>query len=180
MESLPSSCYPRHCEAGALIFCRHCNAENPDGARFCDGCGSALEVSCAACGGLNRTVARFCGQCGAALTANALSSPAASKGQEESRAWEFPALPEGERKHVTVLFADVRGSTQLIEALDPEAAMHQLDPAVGAMADAVARFGGIVNRTLGDGIMALFGVPACEDHAVGACLAAQAMIEAVA
>jgi class 3 adenylate cyclase/tetratricopeptide (TPR) repeat protein len=163
-----------------LIFCRHCNAENPDGARFCDGCGSALEVSCAACGGLNRTVARFCGQCGASLTANALSAPAASKSQEEIRAWELPALPEGERKHVTVLFADVRGSTQLIEALDPEAAMHQLDPAVRAMADAVARFGGIVNRTLGDGIMALFGVPACEDHAVRACLAAQAMIEAVA
>jgi class 3 adenylate cyclase/tetratricopeptide (TPR) repeat protein len=70
---------------------------------------------------------------------------------------------------------------QLIAALDPETAMHQLGPALQAMADSVIRFGGVVNRTQGDGIMALFGAPtACEDHAVRACLAARAMIDAVA
>jgi class 3 adenylate cyclase/tetratricopeptide (TPR) repeat protein len=82
---------------------------------------------------------------------------------------------------VTILFADVRGSTQLIEALDPETAMRQLDPAVQSMIGAVVRHGGVVNRVQGDGIMALFGVPsACEDHAVRACLAAHAMINTVA
>ena len=94
---------------------------------------------------------------------------------------ESQRLGEGERKHVTVLFADIRGSTQLIESLDPEAAMHQLDPALQSMMRAVASHGGVVNDVQGDGIMALFGAPAaCEDHAVRACLAARTMLGAIA
>ena len=82
---------------------------------------------------------------------------------------------------VSVLFADIRGSTALIDGLDPELAMGLLDPAVNAMSEAVQRFGGTVNRVQGDGIMALFGAPlASEDHAVRACLSAQAIIEGVA
>jgi class 3 adenylate cyclase/tetratricopeptide (TPR) repeat protein len=181
MESAQSSCYVCNGEGGVVVACRRCNAENPDGARFCDACGAALDLSCTACGAINRSSARFCGHCGAPLAGtDARTSTAAWAGREEISASEM-ALSLGERKDVTVLFADVRGSTQLIEALDPEAAMHQLDPAVQAMADAVVRSGGVVNRTQGDGIMALFGVPsACEDHAVRACLAARAMIDAVA
>src|SRR5262249_19508883 len=83
---------------------------------------------------------------------------------------------EGERKHVTVLFADLKGSTELIRDLDPEAAQTLLDPALHAMMDAVHRYEGTVNQVLGDGIMALFGAPvAHEDHAVRACYAALAM-----
>src|SRR5215471_17439354 len=83
---------------------------------------------------------------------------------------------EGERKQVTVLFADLKGSTELIRDLDPEAAQHLLDPALQRMMDAVHRFEGTVNQVLGDGIMALFGAPiAHEDHAVRACYAALAM-----
>src|SRR5262245_11361563 len=83
---------------------------------------------------------------------------------------------EGERKQVTVLFADLKGSTELIADLDPEAAQRLLDPALHAMMDAVHRFEGTVNQVLGDGIMALFGAPvAHEDHAVRACYAALAM-----
>src|SRR5215831_813779 len=83
---------------------------------------------------------------------------------------------EGERKQVTVLFADLEGSTELIRDLDPEAAQTLLDPALHAMMDAVHRFEGTVNQVLGDGIMALFGAPvAHEDHAVRACYAALAM-----
>jgi class 3 adenylate cyclase/tetratricopeptide (TPR) repeat protein len=83
---------------------------------------------------------------------------------------------EGERKQVTVLFADLKGSTELIRDLDPEAAQHLLDPALQHMMDAVHRFEGTVNQVLGDGIMALFGAPvAHEDHAVRACYAALAM-----
>src|SRR5262249_24987158 len=83
---------------------------------------------------------------------------------------------EGERKQVTVLFADLKGSTELIRALDPEAAQSLLDPALQCMMDAVHRFEGTVNQVLGDGIMTLFGAPvAHEDHAVRACYAALAM-----
>jgi class 3 adenylate cyclase/tetratricopeptide (TPR) repeat protein len=83
---------------------------------------------------------------------------------------------EGERKQVTVLFADLKGSTELIRDLDPEAAQALLDPALQHMMDAVHRYEGTVNQVLGDGIMALFGAPvAHEDHAVRACYAALAM-----
>jgi class 3 adenylate cyclase/tetratricopeptide (TPR) repeat protein/ABC-type thiamine transport system ATPase subunit len=83
---------------------------------------------------------------------------------------------EGERKQVTVLFADLKGSTELIEGLDPEEARTLLDPALHVMMDAVHRYEGTVNQVLGDGIMALFGAPvAHEDHAVRACYAALAM-----
>src|SRR6516162_4261989 len=83
---------------------------------------------------------------------------------------------EGERKQVTVLFADLKDSTELIRGLDPEAAQQLLDPALHCMMDAVHRFEGTVNQVLGDGIMALFGAPvAHEDHAVRACYAALAL-----
>src|SRR5215470_17300765 len=86
------------------------------------------------------------------------------------------AALEGERKHVTVLFADLKDSTELIRGLDPEAAQQLLDPAIHHMMDAVHRFEGTVNQVLGDGIMALFGAPiAHEDHALRACYAALAM-----
>src|SRR5262249_22204158 len=82
----------------------------------------------------------------------------------------------GERKQVTVLFADLKDSTELIRGLDPEAAQQLLDPAIHCMMDAVHRFEGTVNQVLGDGIMALFGAPlAHEDHALRACYAALAM-----
>jgi class 3 adenylate cyclase len=83
---------------------------------------------------------------------------------------------EGERKQVTVMFADLKGSTELIRDLDPEAAQRLLDPALQRMMDAVHRYEGTVNQVLGDGIMALFGAPlAHEDHAIRACYAALAM-----
>jgi class 3 adenylate cyclase len=83
---------------------------------------------------------------------------------------------EGERKQVTVLFADLKDSTELIRGLDPEAAQQLLDPALQRMMDAVHRVEGTVNQVLGDGIMALFGAPiAHEDHALRACYAALAM-----
>ena len=87
---------------------------------------------------------------------------------------------EGERKQVTVLFADLKGSTELIQGLDPEEARALLDPALHIMMTAVHRYEGTVNQVLGDGIMALFGAPlAHEDHAVRACYAALHMQEAI-
>jgi class 3 adenylate cyclase len=90
------------------------------------------------------------------------------------------AALEGERKQVTVLFADLTGSTELIRDLDPEQARAILDPALHAMMAAVHRYEGTVNQVLGDGIMALFGAPlAHEDHALRACYAALAMQDAL-
>ena len=85
---------------------------------------------------------------------------------------------EGERKRVTVLFADIKGSTKLLEGIDPEEAQKVIDPVLRVMMDAVHRYEGTVNQVLGDGIMALFGAPlAHEDHALRACYAALAMQE---
>src|SRR5262249_23845474 len=90
------------------------------------------------------------------------------------------AVLEGERKQVTVLFADLKSSTELIEGLDPEDARQLLDPALHVMMDAVHRYEGTVKQVLGDGIMALFGAPvAHEDHAVRACYASLAMQEGI-
>ena len=88
--------------------------------------------------------------------------------------------PEGERKQVTVLFADLKGSMELLADRDPEDARRLLDPVLALMMDAVHRYEGTVNQVMGDGIMALFGAPiAHEDHAVRACYAALAMQEAI-
>jgi class 3 adenylate cyclase/tetratricopeptide (TPR) repeat protein len=87
---------------------------------------------------------------------------------------------EGERKQVSVFFADIKDSTRLIEGLDPEAAQRLLDPAIHIMMHAVHRYEGTVNQVLGDGIMALFGAPiAHEDHALRACYAALALQSAI-
>ena len=83
---------------------------------------------------------------------------------------------EGERKQVTVLFADIRGSTSMVEGIDPEEAQKIIDPVLHIMMDTVHRYEGTVNQVLGDGVMALFGAPlAHEDHALRACYAALAM-----
>jgi class 3 adenylate cyclase len=122
---------------------------------------------------------------GAGTGASAPSAPVESPGQvplaytpsylAEKILMSRSALA-GERKQVTVLFADLQGSTELIRDLDPEAAQRLLDPALQRMMDAVHRYEGAVNQVLGDGIMALFGAPvAHEDHAARACYAALAM-----
>ncbi|HYF40832.1 MAG TPA: AAA family ATPase [Ramlibacter sp.] len=133
--------------------CRACHARNREGNAFCEGCGAPLASQCPTCGAACGPQARFCGRCGTPLAVLGVSSPHAAAG------W-------GELKHATVLFADIVSSTEQIARLDPEEAMERLKPAVLLMCGAVERFGGTVMRTLGDGVMALFGVPkALEGHA---------------
>src|SRR5438270_881693 len=121
--------------------------------------------------------ARFCGGCGrikigpSAIRTQALTflQSTVPAGLVE-RVNRSGGLPLGERKHVTVLFADIRGSTALIEKLDPEEALELLGPVLKVLMDAVHEHDGFVNQTRGDGIMALFGAPiASEEHAVQAC-----------
>jgi len=163
--------------------CRHCEAENPDSSRFCDNCGSSFQVACGSCGTLARAGAKFCGECGQRLAGSKAIAETPPHPALTVAASSPPSrhIDEGERKLVTVLFADIRGSTSLIDAMDAEQAMNVLDPALQAMTSAVQHYGGTVNRVQGDGIMALFGAPvASEDHAVRACLAAQAIVAGVA
>jgi class 3 adenylate cyclase/tetratricopeptide (TPR) repeat protein len=166
--------------------CPSCSADNPAAARFCMSCGSALAALCPACGQSNPPVARFCMQCAKPLTStqSAASAQPASVASPQSytprhlaeKILASRSALEGERKQVTVLFADVAASTELIRDLDTEDAQTILDGAVHVMMDAVHRYEGTVSRTMGDGVMALFGAPlAHEDHAVRACYAALAL-----
>lgn len=167
--------------------CPKCQFENREGIRFCVECGAKLELTCSSCGANIPPDWKFCGECGAPLTSalkpseQKFASPDAYTPKHlAEKILNSKSVIEGERKQVTVLFADIRGSLELIASSDPEEARKILDQPIGLMMDAVHRFEGTVNRVLGDGIMALFGAPlAHEDHAVRACFAALAMQEGV-
>ena len=144
--------------------CLSCDADNPETAKFCSACGTALPIRCSSCGQINRTGSHFCNQCGAAIT---LTAPTAtsSSGIAVGHALDHGVVPEGERKLVTALFVDIINSTGLGQDLDPEEARAIIDPALVLMIDAVRRYDGHVVQSTGDGIFALFGAPvAHEDH----------------
>ena len=148
------------------------------------GCGARLAARCASCGTDLPSEARFCFACGAAVvtgTTSALRSPDSYTPKHlAERILTSKAALEGERKQVTVLFADLKGSMELLADRDPEEARKILDPVLERMMDAVHRYEGTVNQVMGDGIMALFGAPLShEDHAVRACYAALRMQEKV-
>jgi class 3 adenylate cyclase/tetratricopeptide (TPR) repeat protein len=172
-----------------MMQCPRCERENPADARFCNGCGARLELACAGCGHVNPLGSRFCNGCGAKLGDAAPSGPQTRFASPETYTPKHLAEKiltsrtalEGERKQVTVLFADLKGSMELLADRDPEEARKLLDPVLERMMEAVHRYEGTVNQVMGDGIMALFGAPlAHEDHAVRACYAALRMQESVA
>jgi len=166
--------------------CPRCQADNREGRRFCAECGASLNLACPTCGFSNAPSEKFCGGCGQPLAspqqvAAKFASPESytPKHLAEKILTSKSAL-EGERKQVTVLFADMKGSMELLADRDPEQARKLLDPVIDQMMEAVHRYEGTVNHILGDGIMALFGAPlAHEDHAVRACYAALRMQESV-
>lgn len=124
--------------------------------------------------------ARFCPQCGTRLPTAASGAARTHTSRPGERIPDSLATLDGERKQVTVLFADLKGSMELLADRDPEEAQKLLDPIVEAMVEAVHRYDGTVSQVMGDGIMALFGAPlAHEDHAVRACYAALRMQESV-
>jgi class 3 adenylate cyclase/tetratricopeptide (TPR) repeat protein len=162
------------------MHCPSCGFENPVGLKFCNECGTPLRMPCAQCGFANQPQAKFCGECGASLS---LHSPALRQYTPAHLAEKIltsRSALEGERKQVTVLFADLKGSMELLADRDPEEARQLLDPVLERIMAAVHRYEGTVNQVMGDGIMALFGAPiAHEDHAVRACYAALHMQEAI-
>ncbi len=171
----------------AALNCPRCQFENSDDNRFCEGCGAPLDKTCSSCGHANRSNARFCGGCGIELAGAERPGRAEFAAPQSytprhlaDRIRTARGVVEGERKQVTVLFADIQGSLELIRGSDPERVQTLLDSTIRTMMEAVHRYEGTVNKVLGDGIMALFGAPlAYEDHAVRACYAALAMQNAI-
>ena len=168
--------------------CSQCGSDNPGGKKFCGDCGSPLAQHCPKCGADNPSGKRFCSDCGSSLSTStapwsnnsASRSPADPPHAAEILITEqaSSAVVEGERKTVTALFADIKGSMELIEDLDPEEARAIVDPALQLMIDAASRYGGYIVQSTGDGIFALFGAPlAHEDHPQRALYAALRMQE---
>src|SRR5215475_704207 len=164
--------------------CPKCQHFNDVAAKFCEECAAPLARTCANCGHQLSPTAKFCPQC--AHPTGVSNSAASSFGTPEtytpghlaSKILNSRAALEGERKQVTVLFADLKGSTELLADRDPEEARKLLTPVLELMMEAVHHFEGTVNQAAGDGIMALFGAPlAHEDHAQRACYAALRMQE---
>src|SRR5262245_11636694 len=134
------------------MLCPACQMQAVPDDGICRSCGVSFSTVCSSCDQPNLHAARFCNGCGERLD-------------------QAPA--QGERKVVTVMFADIVGSTELIGQSDPEQAMDRLSPALNRMGDAVQQFQGTVTRSMGDGLLAIFGIPqAREDHALRACQAA--------
>src|SRR6202158_4421004 len=166
--------------------CRKCGTESKTSRKFCATCGSPLSSRCPKCSAENAPSSAFCEDCGTALAGDAASA-ATSSSQGATTAPEIRVTPErpdasttidGERKTVTALFADIKGSTELMRDLDPEEARAIVDPVLQLMMDAVHRFEGYVAQSTGDGIFAIFGAPvAHEDHPQRALHAALAMQE---
>ncbi len=165
--------------------CSNCDRELRPAAKFCDGCGTPHAPACAGCGRELRAGARFCDECGqpvAPAAAEKTSRRPAASGRSPrdytpkhlaDRILQSRSALEGERKQVTVLFADVKGSLELSEQLGDEGWHGILDRFFEILSSGVHRFEGTVNQYTGDGIMALFGAPiAHEDHAQRACYAA--------
>ncbi|HEV8718493.1 MAG TPA: adenylate/guanylate cyclase domain-containing protein, partial [Candidatus Binatia bacterium] len=183
--------------------CQSCGSDNPEGVNFCIECAAPFKNRCPHCGFENLARAKFCGECATPLVQQSQVQSLKSKVENlsdsrlqtldprpvsytpphlaerilaEQAAMEARGATEGERKTITALFADIKGSMDLIEDLDPEEARSIIDPALQLMMDAVHRYEGYVAQSTGDGIFALFGAPlACEDHPQRALYAALRM-----
>src|SRR5215472_4244029 len=163
--------------------CTKCGTDSRTGRKFCANCGSALAIRCPKCNAANAALSKFCEDCGATLTGVPPGASVEGAVQPPDEIYVATrvndtagAALDGERKTVTALFADLKGSMDLMEDLDPEEARAIVDPALKLMMEAAQRYGGYVAPPTGDGIFALFGAPvAHEDHPQRALYAAVRM-----
>ncbi len=168
--------------------CAGCQRENPADAAFCAGCGRKLGRVCSSCQRENDTDASFCNGCGAPVAVETSRPTPTERSPADytpkhlaDKILQSKSALEGERKQVTVLFADVKGSMEISEQLDAEEWHRILERFFQILTEGVHRFEGTVNQYTGDGVMALFGAPiAHEDHAQRACYAALHLREALA
>jgi class 3 adenylate cyclase/tetratricopeptide (TPR) repeat protein len=168
------------------MWCPSCRHQNRPEAKFCEQCATPLAHRCPRCGTAASVSAKFCSECGVLIAIREAPAPRFLSPDNYTpkhlaeRILTSKNELEGERKQVTVLFSDIKGSMELIADRDPEEAQRILDPILERMMEAVHHYEGMVNRVMGDGLMALFGAPvAHEDHAVRACYAGLRMQERV-
>src|SRR6266849_1936231 len=162
------------------MHCPSCGYENPAGLKFCNDCGTPLNLRCGSCGFENAPQAKFCGECGTALRAEGRPAPAKGRTRQGTNprgraprpaARPTPgrlpaAAPEAERRHLTVMFCDLVSSTPLSEQLDPEELREVVRAYQQACAEVISRFGGHLAKYLGDGLLVYIGYPvAHEDDA---------------
>ena len=169
------------------MICPDCRLELPHGSRFCKECGRRLDLVCSRCGSSLPADSKFCLDCGQDLR-RTRDQPAIDYQQPRSytpkhladRILTTRSAIEGERKIVTVLFADVADSTAMFGNLDPEVVHEIMDGCFRILLDSIHHYEGSINQFTGDGVMALFGAPiAHEDHAQRACHAALAIRKAL-
>ena len=161
------------------MHCADCGTDNPPTAKFCKGCGAALARTCPGCGASPPVDARFCNECGSALTAVDLNGPPA-RGAPAS-AEDRPPGTVSERRFVTVLFVDLVGFTAISQSRDPEDVRELLSLYFEACSALVERYGGTVEKFIGDAVMAVWGTPiAQEDDAERAVRTALDIVDAVA
>ena len=154
--------------------CTKCGTESTAGRKFCSECGTLLPRGCPHCGADNAPAAKFCGECGAQVAV-----PLRASEREASPAQSLDTA--GERRHLTVMFCDLVGSTEISSRLDPEEFRELLADYHRATAAAIVRFGGHVAKYLGDGVMAYFGWPEAHDNdAERAVRAGLAILEGIA
>jgi class 3 adenylate cyclase len=172
---------------GAMIKCPECQFENREGAKFCKECGAKLELACPKCDAFITPDGKFCDECGYDLSKPTIAPPV-HYSEPQSYTPRFLADKilttrssiEGERKLVTVLFADVANYTSISEKIDPEEVHQMMDGCFKILMDEIHRYEGTINQFTGDGVMALFGAPlAHEDHAQRACTAALSIQKAM-
>jgi class 3 adenylate cyclase/tetratricopeptide (TPR) repeat protein len=154
------------------LVCPHCSTDNEAGRKFCRECGQRLSIACPTCGRTNSPDDKFCGECGTALTAGAAPTETPS---------EVMSTADTERRLVSVLFADLVGSTSFAEGRDPEDVRAMLGRYFDAASEAVERHGGMVEKFIGDAVMAVWGTPvAHEDDAERAVRSALDIVDRVA
>ena len=152
--------------------CPQCQQDNPADARFCNGCGARLQLACPSCHQVNPLGSRFCNGCGTQLGEQTaargeprFSSPGSYTPKHlAERILTSKSALEGERKQVTALFADLKGSIELLADRDPEEARKILDSVLKLMMKAFHRYEGTVNQVMGDGIMANASPHETEQH----------------
>ena len=156
------------------MICTRCSAANEDGRKFCLECGTRLSVSCPVCGTPNTAGARFCGECGSAIADAPAEAPSAAPGGAAA-----PEAPTAERRMVSVLFADLVGFTTISESRDAETVRDLLNGYFETCREVIGRYGGTVEKFIGDAVMAVWGTPvAREDDAERSVRAALELVDA--
>ncbi len=163
------------------MTCPSCAATNEPGRKFCGECGTRLAIACPSCGTSNAPAARFCGECGTPLVDAARGAGPTSQAAPRSATALTPAVvPVAERRLVTVLFVDLVGFTTLSEGRDPEAVRELLSQYFELATETITRYGGTVEKFIGDAVMAIWGAPtAHEDDAERAVRAALELVDVV-